>query len=45
MQLGWMYQKVLEIQLHSVANIYIYIYLLSRRFYPKWLTIEEYNKQ
>ncbi len=25
--------------------IYIYIYSFSRRFYPKWLTIEEYNKR
>ncbi len=24
---------------------YIYIYSFSRRFYPKWFTIEEYNKR
>ncbi len=26
-------------------NFYIYIYSFSRRFYPKRLTIEEYNKR
>ncbi len=25
--------------------MFIYIYLFSRRFYPKRLTIEEYNKR
>ncbi len=28
-----------------VSCYYIYIYTFSRRFYPKRLTIEDYNKQ
>ncbi len=39
--------KFVEENLISQNDIYyyIYIYSFSRCFYPKWLTIEEYNKR
>ncbi len=35
--------KLFEAKIMTLC--YIYIYSFSRRFYPKWLTIEEYNKR
>ncbi len=37
-------ENVYKIKLYFDC-IYIYIYSFSRRFYPKTLTVEEYNKQ
>ncbi len=41
MYLKYIYFLISILQIH----FYIYIYSFSRRFYPKRLTIEEYNKR
>ncbi len=41
MYLKYIYFMISILQIH----FYIYIYSFSRRFYPKRLTIEEYNKR
>ncbi len=41
----WNFFYILILYSLTKTRSTIYIYSFSRHFYPKWLTIEEYNKQ